>query len=581
MSRLRTASILYVLILAGAMVLTAATISNAAPSERLAGGAKVDRPTFDARWRSVVHVEPRSKFHTLLDSEDGCIGTLVAPSLVLTPQECAFDGVPVAQELSVRGATRRVGFGKRQYGDRVDVVEIIRNPRASTLPGGHAHLHQRVALLRLARPIVGGVPIRMAGASDTALWGGGLGRSAGVFAASWTGEPVDDDEDYSDEERRPRADIELNAVELPILPTSTCRTESMFVEYTADEFDPGAQLCVGRSRPKVVNACDDDSGSPVITLGSAGEPVLLGVVETGDYDCGSASIVTRIEAMQPWISAVRADVQSGRTGPSAATGLMPTLLPDGNFRLTWTATDTTIMQQEAIRPITVIERYPGLVSIYPAGVAKIIARQWERVRRIRLVAPGVTSVTGAGLHPVGTDPRLRASFAVVVEDGLGRTTMSDIARLQPPIDKQPPTRPRGLRSKLNRYGIPSITWASSRDDDCVALFSLEYRRFGGRVWGDQDDRYTSDATCRPGVVARPDDDYAPFDIGMFERTRGWYHVRVVAHDRAGNRAPSAPLAVYVPRDIEDLDLDDECDLRGERVLCDYPLEDFISSDYDE
>lgn len=592
---MRIRSIVAIIVIVGAFVAAAASPASAAASGRITNGTKVDRSGFQARWSSIVSVRPKGgsggfsagwaagfdrSFHT-------CGGVLIAPRIVLTAAHCVASGyVPgIASDYQVLGGTRRLGTSRRDFGDLVDVVSVVVHPsyRAGTYfsdrPRG-----LDLAILELGGRVRGAGSLPVVADGDVAAWGNGRGLARGARVAGWgvTVANANVAPTSLEEYREQVAPAELREAELPILPDRICESTDSAMGADAAAFDRETMLCAGTrdrtagAESNRIGACNGDSGGPLIVPAASGF-VVAGIVSWGPSasgGCNRPSVFARVDAARAWIEDVARRLDSG-AGDGTPTDVTVTRAKGRSAAVTWRAPSGS----------AVISRYRVLTqtSLYELYGSSRLPERYRRMLsavklRIERAATGgeSTAVHVRDIAPIRPGSNVTRAFRVeaIDEDGIAR--LSKIVRFVPSRDAHRPELTERLRVVSHRRGVPTLFWPHATDDDCVERYERQYRRAGERTWRIED--IHEDSTCttegRSGWHEYWGDRFdAPNRWTMFDMRAGTYAVRIVAVDRAGNRSATRPRPVRIHRYVEDIGLDEECDRRGDRIVCVYPVED--------
>jgi len=271
---------------------------------RIVGGTEVDPPGKYPFIAAMVFASEPDPYWGQF-----CAGTLIDPWWVLTAGHCvAFAAANQAWEVDVVVGRHDLRFGTD--GERIGVADIYRHPGYDG-----ATLANDIALLRLQRAAVAGIPVALGTAADASLfepgdpatvigWGATLGNPPGT----------------------PNYPDTLREVQVPIVSDADCAAA-----YGSDFILPD-QICAGDLVNGGIDACYGDSGGPLFVEGAAGY-LHVGIVSTGN-DCalpGFPGIYTRTTTYVDWVHEVmaanplpacegRAATLLGSGGPDTLTG---------------------------------------------------------------------------------------------------------------------------------------------------------------------------------------------------------------------------------------------------------------------
>jgi trypsin len=212
----------------------------------------------------------------------GCGGSLIAPDRVLTAGHCVEDLRVETLRLYLGARIRRRG-GLRYDGTPVRAVDVATHPGYRALSGGGPA--NDVAILRLAQPVEGVPPVRLALPEEEGLYT----ADAPVTVLGWG---------VTRTNRNARMARGLRSGRLTALSDRTCgRT------YGSDGgYRPAVMLCARSRNPfrrPNTSPCVGDSGGPLL----GGDGVQVGVVSFG-ISCGALrepTVFAEIAGLRPFI----------------------------------------------------------------------------------------------------------------------------------------------------------------------------------------------------------------------------------------------------------------------------------------
>lgn len=567
-----------------------ASAAAAAPAGRITNGSKVDAGAFQERWRSIVSIRQGMRGGSFGESGSdremhGCGGVLIANRIVVTAAHCVSEVAGDLRNVTVLGGTRRLSNDRRRSsGVSVRVAEAIVHPHFNpSFEGGMDH---DVAVLRLARRIPGTQPVALVGAAEAATWGDGAGLKGGARVAGWglTTPVVDYDAIFESDEVDPGLETQqvLQETTISLMADRFCGSSDSGMGQDAARFDRRTMLCGGT--PDTIRgdasdrrgACHGDSGGPLLVSGPDGRSRLVGLVSWGPSaggPCNRLSVFTRVAALRGWI-ADTADSLSRPSGLVAPSKLVVHERTLDSLRLGWSPPAGPVERIRLLRDMSLLELYQDQFGLDPDDLPAELVKALRSARfrtEVGRAGAGVDRIRAVGLSPRSKRSTRVYRVRVEVSNVEGRAVLGPVTRVVPATDGSPPARPRPPRVRNMRHGVPNIAWNLVRDNHCIQGYTVQARRVGTRAWR------VVGGTTASNCAQRPDEmwDEEPINrLALYDMRRGAYLVRVVALDRAGNRAPSRPARIRVPRNVPDVGLEDECRIKGDRVICNYPLEDY-------
>ncbi len=272
-----------------------------------------------------------------------CSGTLITPNVVLTAGHCAADD-QTGQPLDPSGyavETGAVNIEDAANRHWSDVSQVVVEPAydANSYAGD-------AALLVLAKPVTAPT-VRIAGSDETDPYT--PGRDA--LIAGWG---------LTD----PNAD---STGLLEAAPTNVRGSD--YCERFWDDFQSAWDTCAAQAFDPSTATCNGDSGGPLLTADTHGDPVEIGVTSVGPKDCNwvTADYFTRTDVISQWaaefavaVGPTSATTSTTTTSSSSSSSSTSTTTSTSTSTSTTTTTTATTTPPPAKPPVVIIKGIPPL-----------------------------------------------------------------------------------------------------------------------------------------------------------------------------------------------------------------------------
>ncbi len=220
------------------------------------------------------------------DADFFCSGTLIAPTVVLTAGHCATDestGQPLAPG-GYKVMTGSVDLSGAADSQVSKVSKVVVNPDYDP-----SDYFGDAALLVLSSPSPAQT-IRLATPDETALYTSGTV----AMIAGWG---------ISDQQGDTPAT--LQAAPTTVQGYDYCSEHNSWYDDTWHAWG-SSETCAVDAATRATGTCNGDSGGPLLTSDSAGQPVEIGVTSVGPTDCDTywPDYFTRTDQLSPWVDNV-------------------------------------------------------------------------------------------------------------------------------------------------------------------------------------------------------------------------------------------------------------------------------------
>jgi secreted trypsin-like serine protease len=533
-------------------MLAAAPAASAADG-RIVGGDKVSGGDYAGAYASVVSVQRSSLRFTQRGRRVAapdqyahvCGGTLIAPTLVLTAAHCVSSDSPTASGTGYSVLAGKANLAAKAAGTEVAVEAVFVHPEFTGPSASYGYVYYGgqqtpgydVAVLRLAEPLSSVTPTPVVQASeDAAAWGAGAGRPNGALALGW-GQSVAPG--YGRGAQR----YQLRRVGLAIRSDRRCERSDEGLGFDAPAFDAGSMLCAGTADgPGKGNAakatCFGDSGGPLFAPAADGSLRVVGVASwtPAFAPCSTWSVFARTASLRDWIASIPAEDGGvhGLVGPSTL-DVVP--VDSNSVRLTWPAPATGTPARYRIYRSAAATRAFGYYGPGLSGEDSLaLAAVTDAVDRV---------VELDGLAPRRPGARRTHTIRIDAQDAEGNRSAGTAVKINAPIDATRPS-PAGVPNiRPTRRGT-YVGFTPAKDDDCIGRYIVQVR--GEHGWRNLSTWHNQSCDAQSLIPAYGFGfwGYGPGRTAQIRAIRlplrgldaGTWRVRIVAIDRAGNRATS-------------------------------------------